>query len=223
MWKYFARINIDALVDITKRKRTDADHHRNKDEPTAFADIRKRWGNHRKSIKNRMKKFYTKDDQSSGGFSSSCKKDSPSAAASSAAAVNRCSSSLSDDDLGSQGASCSTTSSSDSGRSTDLTSFEKGFVMNEIDKYRKGEKHIFGSLGRLRKSRTSLCLEEMSPKKKLIVSESSLVPTTTPPPPSSSSSSSSSSGRGKQQKKQPDFQQELKLKVNRRCANSVVK
>lgn len=165
-----------------------------------------------------MKKFYTKDvgggASSTSGSGISIKMESPS--------TNRCSSSLSDDDLGSQGASCSTASSSDSGRSADLTSFEKGFVMNEIDKYRKGEKHIFGSLGRLRKSRTSLCLEEMSPKKKLVMSESSLVQM----PPSSSSSSSPhpplSNSAGKQ-KKQPDFQKELRLKVNRRCANGGVK
>lgn len=142
MWRYFSKLNIDALVEITKRKKEQS----SKDEQTTFADIRKRWGNHRKSIKNRMKRFYAKEPS----------KDM--------LAAKRCS--LSDDDLGSQAASCSTTASG-STRSSLENNFEKGsFVMNEIEKYRKGEKHIFGSLGRLRKSRTSLCLEEMLPKKK---------------------------------------------------------
>lgn len=196
MWKYFSKINIDALVEITKRKRS-VDGNIAKDETTAFSDIRKRWGNHRKSIKNRMRKFYAKDSLTS---SLSSGKDVH------VVGAIRCSSSLSDDDLGSQGASCSTTSSTttDSSRSADL-SFEKGFVMNEIDKYRKGEKHIFGSLGRLRKSKTSLCLEELSPRKKIVVASST-----------ASSASSSTS------KKQPEFQHELKQKVNRRCADTKV-
>lgn len=145
MWRYFPKINLEALIELTKKRN-------NKDEPSTFYDIRKRWGNHRKSIKNRMKKLVN-----SGRVS----------------AAN----SISDEDLNSQGASCSTSgcSSSKSSANSSIMDKDNKFILNfateSNEKNRKIEKHIFGSLGRLRKSRTSLCLDELqTPKKKIIVS-----------------------------------------------------
>lgn len=194
MWRYFSKINIDALVEITKRRRATASENNinsggDKDDTTThtFADIRKRWGNHRKSIKNRMKRFYAKD--------------------ATIAKENRCCSSLSDDDLGSQAASCSTASTDSTRSMTEHFTDEMGSILNEIDKkYRKKENNIFGSLGRLRKSRTSLCVEEVSPRKKVAASLST-----------TSSTSSSVNTNGKI--KQPDFQNELRKEMKRRCAS----
>lgn len=148
MWRYFSKINIDALVEITKWKKE-------KDDGTTFSDIRKRWGNHRKSIKNRMKKFYSKE--------STAKTETNG---------NHC---CSDDDLGSQAASCSTStslrSSEDSpvkGEST-ATSFDATDGGDSRKHRPKGERNLFGSLGRLRKSRTSLFLDDVAPRKKILI------------------------------------------------------
>lgn len=197
MWRYFSRINIDALVEIARRRRptaaaTDPDlsstassAERKHDTAAFVADIRKRWGNHRKSIKNRMKRFYGRENTNKH-FENKA---------------------TSDDDLGSQAASCSTSSANsdtsfgrlhhqdrrsvgdhddDDEEEVEETS---SFVLGEIEKYRRGEKHIFGSLGRLRKPRPNLCLDDVVHKvHKQMRSEEKC-----------------------------DFQQELKLEVNRRC------
>lgn len=58
LWKYFSKINIDALVEIARRRKEAPSLDR--DETNTFADIRKRFGQHRKSIKNRVKKLYNR-------------------------------------------------------------------------------------------------------------------------------------------------------------------
>lgn len=211
MWRYFSsRLNIDALVEIARRQRrptaaaTDPDlsstasAERKHDAAAFVADIRKRWGNHRKSIKNRMRRFYGRD----------------------AAAAKHLRSATSDDDLGSQAASCSTSSSANSDTSfgrahhhhqdrrsvgDDDDEEEDGeeddgepssFVLGEIEKYRRGEKHIFGSLGRLRKPRAKLCLDDVKrPTAGLVAVHHQ---------------------HNKRSEDDCDFQQELKLEVNRR-------
>lgn len=168
MWRYFSKINIDALVDITKWKK-------DKDDGTTFSDIRKRWGNHRKSIKNRMKKFYSKD--------ATVKPVVPN--------VNNC---CSDDDLGSQAASCSTSTSirSSEGSPEKSESKRNGFEVVDGGKHRsKVDRNLFGSLGRLRKSRTSL-LDDVAPRKKILISYGS------------------------------DFRDELKSEVVRRCSDEAM-
>ncbi|XP_037030435.1 uncharacterized protein LOC119070277 isoform X2 [Bradysia coprophila] len=167
MWRYFSKINIDALVEITKWKKE-------KDDGTTFSDIRKRWGNHRKSIKNRMKKFYSKEPTVKTVTNGNC---------------------CSDDDLGSQAASCSTSTSL---RSSEDSPEKQPNTANSFDvtdggdgrKHRtKGERNLFGSLGRLRKSRTSLFLDDVAPRKKILITYGS------------------------------DFQTELKSEVVRRCSD----
>lgn len=188
MWRYFSRINIDALVEIARRRRptaaaTDPDlsscttsADRKHDRAAFVADIRKRWGNHRKSIKNRMKRFYGRD-------------------------AKHIETATSDDDLGSQAASCSTSSANSDtsfGRQQDRRSLgdeedgdHSSFVLSEIEKYRRGEKHMFGSLGRLRKPRPHLCLDDEVVKRAPAIH--------------------------KRTENNCDFQQELQLEVNRRC------
>lgn len=164
MWRYFSKINIDALVEITKWKKE-------KDDGTTFSDIRKRWGNHRKSIKNRMKKFYSKDSTAKSVPNPNC---------------------CSDDDLGSQAASCSTSASIRSSEESPEKSENNvnGFAVANGGKHRsKGERNLFGSLGRLRKSRTSLFMDEVAPRKKILISYGS------------------------------DFRDELKSEVIRRCGD----
>lgn len=116
-------------------------------------------------------------------------------------------SAISDDDLGSQAASCSSSSANSDtsfGRITQnrhsamaadedeaaAAAGPSSFVLNEIEKYRKGEKHIFGSLGRLRKPRPKLDID-IGP------------------------SSRSAAVLKQRSEDQCDFQQELMLKVNR--------
>lgn len=204
MWRYFSRINIDALVEIARRRRptaaaTDPDlsssasTDRKHDTAAFVADIRKRLGNHRKSIKNRMKRFYGRDQKQ-----------------------HTMETATSDDDLGSQAASCSTSSANSDtsfgrlaqdrrsvgGCDDDVEEEEEegpsSFVLSEIEKYRRGEKHIFGSLGRLRKPRPALCVESAVKR-----------------------------AAGVRHKKRSgedgDFQQELKLEVNRRCGGAGLK
>lgn len=75
----------------------------------------------------------------------------------------------SNEDLGSQGASCSSASES-GGRSSSENNSEKGsFVMSRVEAFRKRDRHLFGSIGLLKKSRTSACLEDAAPRKKVIV------------------------------------------------------
>lgn len=68
MWRYFSKINIDTLVDIARWKKEQQHQHQNGKEhdtasnTTTFADLRKRFGQHRKSIKNRMKKLYNRSN-----------------------------------------------------------------------------------------------------------------------------------------------------------------
>lgn len=114
-----------------------------------------------------MKKFYSKDSTAKTVANGNC---------------------CSDDDLGSQAASCSTRSSEGSPEKNEnnLNSFE----VTDTGKHRsKGERNLFGSLGRLRKSRTSLFLDEAAPKKKILISCGS------------------------------DFRDELKSEVARRCSD----
>ncbi|GAB0092243.1 hypothetical protein DMENIID0001_072330 [Sergentomyia squamirostris] len=64
MWKYFSsRINMDNFTDFKRRNRQ-RDETSSSESPTAFtsslAEIRKRWGSHRSSIKNRMKRIYSR-------------------------------------------------------------------------------------------------------------------------------------------------------------------
>lgn len=60
LWRYFSKINIDTLVEMARRRKES--QHNDKDENTTFADIRKRFGQHRKSIKNRVKKLYNRSN-----------------------------------------------------------------------------------------------------------------------------------------------------------------
>lgn len=155
LWRYFSKINIDALVEITRWKRESRDEN-----TTTFSDIRKRFGHHRKSIKNRMRRFYNR----SGSTGNSLDDDSVD--------CDKCPNG-SNEDLGSQGASCSSASES-GGRSSSENNSEKGsFVMSRVEAFRKRDRHLFGSIGLLKKSRTSACLEDAMPRKKVIVAPKS--------------------------------------------------
>ncbi|XP_055683164.1 uncharacterized protein LOC129790027 [Lutzomyia longipalpis] len=62
MWKYFSsRINMENFTDFTRRHRR---REESTSEPhpfsTSLAEFRKRWGSHRSSIKNRMKRIYSR-------------------------------------------------------------------------------------------------------------------------------------------------------------------
>lgn len=135
LWRYFSKINIDALVEITRWKK---EHPKDECTTSAFSDIRKRFGHHRKSLKNRMKKFYHRSNSDPNDVNENC--------------VDHA-----------EHGSCSPTSSS--GGKTTPDANEVG-EKTDGNQFRKRERHIFGSM--LKKSRTSLCLDESTPRKKLI-------------------------------------------------------
>lgn len=58
LWRYFSKINIDTLIEAARWKKEHTVD--NVDNSTTFADMRKRFGQHRKSLKNRMKKLYNR-------------------------------------------------------------------------------------------------------------------------------------------------------------------
>ncbi|XP_055709369.1 differentially expressed in FDCP 6 homolog isoform X2 [Phlebotomus papatasi] len=63
MWKYFSsRINMDNFTDFTRRHRRREDSAPEPATPfvSSLAEIRKKWGSHRSSIKNRMKRIYSR-------------------------------------------------------------------------------------------------------------------------------------------------------------------
>lgn len=91
---------------------------------SSFSEMRRKWGSHRKSIKNRVKKMYTKSGESPA------KKE-----------VSK---------------SCELPVIEDADRVLP-------FFNNCLT---KRDKTLFGSLSRLRKSRTSICIEEIGPKQK---------------------------------------------------------
>lgn len=142
LWRYFSKINIDALTDMTRWRRDT----QTKDETSTFSDIRKRFGHHRKSIKNKMKKLYTRSHSDS---------------------IDAIDDSSKVDGRQPQHATCSPTSSSDGGKSSPEAN------QNATDEqFRKRDRHLFGSM--LKKSRTSFCFEDSAPKKKLIMASAAL-------------------------------------------------
>lgn len=155
LWRYFSKINIDALAEI-RRWRKEHQQQNSKDEhPTtvtaAFSDIRKRFGQHRKSIKNRMKKLYNR--------SNSCD-DHHDVVHMHSNGNNVI------DDLGSQGASGSSASDS-SDKPIESKIRRSATAKNEGGYFNKRDRYLFGSM--LKKSRTSLCLDDGAQRKKFIV------------------------------------------------------
>lgn len=154
------------MVEITRWKKENRDDNclqatTTTTTTTTFSDIRKRFGHHRKSIKNRMRKFYNRNGSCSNNNGDQqcdkCPHDSS-------------------EDLGSQGASCSSTASDSGGRSSSENNSEKGsFVMNRVEAFRKRDRHLFGSIGLLKKSRTSNSLEDATPRKKVIVATAAAI------------------------------------------------
>lgn len=149
LWRYFSKINIDALVDITRRKK----EHKEDDSsgPSTFSDIRKRFGHHRRSIKNRMRKFYNRHTSD---------------------ASEKCPNT--NGDLGSHGASASCSSASDSGgkSSSENNSEKESGAEAEGNFYRKRSRQFLGTIGLLKKSRTSLCFDDFTSRRKLFVTVS---------------------------------------------------
>lgn len=173
MWRYFSKINIDTLVDIARWKKEQQQqshhHHQNgKDDSTnttTFADLRKRFGQHRKSIKNRMKKLYNR--------SNSCEMHE----------VHHAGKQMTLNGNGNgidikchahhRGSSGSGGSRDTSGTSTSTSgsnSMDKMNACNGTTKtdglsayFNKRDRHLFSSM--LKKSRTSLTFDDMARKK----------------------------------------------------------
>lgn len=141
MWRYFSKINIDTLVDIARWKKEQQQHGKD-DTTTTFADLRKRFGQHRKSIKNRMKKLYNRNG--------SCDVDHDKMHTNgNGIEINHM-----------NGHDTSATSSSDSTDKVNrCASKNEGFSAY----FNKRDRHLFSSM--LKKSRTSLTFDDASRKK----------------------------------------------------------
>lgn len=174
LWRYFSKINIDTLVDIARwKKEQQQQHHQNgKDDSantTTFADLRKRFGQHRKSIKNRMKKLYNR--------SNSCEMHDVHHADKQMSLNGNGNGNANGIDIkshahhrgsGGSGSSRDTsgTSTSTSGsNSTDKVNACNGTAKHEgLSAYfNKRDRHLFSSM--LKKSRTSLTFDDMARKK----------------------------------------------------------
>ncbi|XP_031629394.1 uncharacterized protein LOC116344790 [Contarinia nasturtii] len=144
LWRYFSKINLDTLVEIAGWKKEQQQHQQQqqqsngKDETSTFADLRKRFGQHRKSIKNRVKKLYNRTN--------SCEEHGQAHTNGNGIDINH---------LNEHNASGS--SSGDSGnRIGPKTDGFSGY-------FNKRDRHLFSSM--LKKSRTSLTFDEIARKK----------------------------------------------------------
>lgn len=166
MWRYFSKINIDTLVDIARWKKEHQHQQNGKDDSippntTTFADLRKRFGQHRKSIKNRMKKLYNRSNScemhdahgkqmSLNGNGIDIKHHAPA--------------------HGSRDASGTSTSTSTSSMEKMNMSTCHGTAKNDgLSAYfNKRDRHLFSSM--LKKSRTSLTFDDVARKKMAAIS-----------------------------------------------------
>lgn len=135
MWKFVPRAKIDAFLEMTKARRKTSMTSTSDGESSPFSDIRMKFGKHRKSLKNRMRKFYyrnnlKKDRNAFSDDEDSIPKTSPPSPIS----------------------STSTATSEYSLKPKVGKRHRKSFVLNEFEKYRLGEKHIFGNLTILKTS-----------------------------------------------------------------------
>lgn len=173
MWRYFSKINIDTLVDIARWKKEQQQHHHHhhqngKDDTantTTFADLRKRFGQHRKSIKNRMKKLYNR--------SNSCEMHDLHHDAGKQMSLNGNGIDIKNH-AHHRGSSSSGGSRDTSGTSTSANSMDKmpscngSGTTNKTDGLsayfnKRTDRHLFSSM--LKKSRTSLTFDDMARKK----------------------------------------------------------
>lgn len=141
LWRYFSKINIDTLVEISRWKKEQRQN--GKDEAsTTFADLRKRFGQHRKSIKNRMKKFYSRN---------SCEEDIDKVHVQSHENGN---------DINLHGHdACGSSSSESTEKVHRIAPKHEGLSAY----FNKRDRHLFSSM--LKKSRTSLTFDDLSRKK----------------------------------------------------------
>lgn len=135
MWKFVPRTKIETFLEMTKARRKTSMTSTSDGENSAFSDIRMKFGKHRKSLKNRMRKFYhrnnfKKDRNAFSDDEESISKTAPPSPISSA----------------------STATSENSLKPKVGKRHRKSFVLNEIEKYRLGEKQIFGNLTILKTS-----------------------------------------------------------------------
>lgn len=143
LWRYFSKINIDTLVEISRWKKEQR-HTNDKDEATTtFSDLRKRFGQHRKSIKNRMKKFYSRN---------SCDED-----------IDTMHTQSNGNDIKINNLNGHDACGSSSSKSTDKV-HRIGPKHEGLSAYfNKRDRHLFSSM--LKKSRTSLTFDDLSRKK----------------------------------------------------------
>lgn len=132
---------MDTLVEIAgwKKEQQQQQQSNGKDETSTFSDLRKRFGQHRKSIKNRVKKLYNRTN--------SCDEHH--------VHTNSNGNGVDINNLNEQNASGSSSCDSATRIGPKNDSFSGYF--------NKRDRHLFSSM--LKKSRTSLTFDELSRKK----------------------------------------------------------
>lgn len=144
MWRYFSKINIDTLVDIARWKKEQQQHGKD-DTTTTFGDLRKRFGQHRKSIKNRMKKLYNRNG--------SCEVDHDKMH------TNGNGNGIEINHMNGHHDTSGTSSSDSTDKVNRCASKSEGLSAY----FNKRDRHLFSSM--LKKSRTSLTFDDASRKK----------------------------------------------------------
>lgn len=135
-------------MDITRRMRETKEKTPTITKPaTTFSELGRKFGNHRRSLKNHVRKLYSRDQRSTGTDTDA-----------SSTSTDNHNSDVSDEMYAKSMPPSACNYPSDK-------TVKTSFVMNEVEKYRKGEKQLFGSFGRMRKSRTSLCFDDAMAKK----------------------------------------------------------
>lgn len=143
LWRYFSKINIDTLVEISRWKKEQRHTNDKEEATTTFSDLRKRFGQHRKSIKNRMKKFYSRN---------SCDED-----------IDTMHTQSNDNDIKINNLNGHDACGSSSSESTEKV-HRIGPKHEGLSAYfNKRDRHLFSSM--LKKSRTSLTFDDLSRKK----------------------------------------------------------
>lgn len=152
LWRYFSKINIDTLVEMARWKKEQQQHQNGKeDTSTTFGDLRKRFGQHRKSIKNRMKKLYNR--------SSSCDADHDHKIPSIHLNGNGKDNTHHQHSNGHDTSGSSTSDSADKINRCHPSTKSEGLSAY----FNKRDRHLFSSM--LKKSRTSLTFDDVSRKK----------------------------------------------------------
>lgn len=169
LWQNLKRINVDTLwLDLTRkmRERTDIDETSSGSPHTfgTFRDFKRKLGDHRRSLKARMQKMYQRNEKDNGDGNSDC------SSSHSQNSINN----GNNNGIPLPGLANAKLFAVNDNVIKELkkNSHKTGIGNNVASRASKLKARItFGSLGRVKKSRTSMFFEEFVPAKKITTSD----------------------------------------------------